>query len=137
MDTTVAVLLIDEGNRIFLVLNPLEGKKLRGWGMPRGRREEKDIDEVATGIRECEEETGYRTGIDERYRVEEQIGDHKSVAFVGYVTGGSLRINKEELLDGKWVNPRVLWVTDPGFYIHPLQRRMAQKLWKIQKEGPR
>src|SRR3989344_3564474 len=132
---TVSTLLLMD-NKILLVLNPREeeampyGKKFmkpEGWGMPRGRREESDKDDVATAERETLEETGYSVEIDSRYSVEESAGDHSHTAFIGYPVAGNLKIN-DELIDGRWFPIRVLWEQDPKIFIHRRQRRMAQKL---------
>ena len=140
-DATVAVLPMDK-NKILLVLNRGEeertlpsGKKFpypSKWGMPRGRREPKDENEIAAGEREAREETGYWIKIDSRYRVEEPAGDHVHIAFIGYPVAGKLELNYEEIIDCRWFSPRVLWVEDPEdkdyLDMHPRQRRMAQKL---------
>jgi len=137
--TVSTILLMD--NKILLVLNPKEeetmpdGKKFikpEGWGMPRGRREESDKDDIATAERETQEETGYSVEIDSRYSVEESAGDHSHVAFIGYPVAGNLKIN-EELKDARWFSASVLWADDPNFFIHSRQRRMAQKLLSKKK----
>lgn len=145
-DATVAVLPIDN-NKILLVLNRGEeertlpsGKKFphpSKWGMPRGRREPKDKNEIATGEREAKEETNQWIQVDSRYRVEEMAGDHVHVAFIGYPVAGELKPDSKEIIDARWFSPRVLWIEDPKdkdyLDMHPRQRRMAQKLLQLQK----
>lgn len=140
INRTVCVLLLDD-NKILLIKNMEEMKTIPGkepfkkeskWGMPRGRREEKDKDDIAAGEREGKEETGYEVEIDERYRVEESAGDHTMVAFIGYPAAGKLNPDPKEIADAHWVSRRALWVVDPNdkdyIEMHPRQRRMAQKL---------
>lgn len=142
-NVTVCVLPIDN-NEILLVKNRKEIKRIPGkepfkreskWGMPRGRMEPQDKDEVATGKREGQEETGYEMKIDERYRVGEPAGDHTMVAFIGCPVAGHLEINNEEIIDARWFPIRSLWTRDPSHpdYVdmHPRQRRMAQQLIKL------
>ena len=145
---TVCVLLVDQ-DKIFLVKNLKDSKtipgkepfiKPEGWGMLRGRRELQDEDDVATGQREAEEESGYSViEVDSRYSVSESRADHNIVAFIGYPVSGTPKPDTKEIIEARWFSPRVLWAefgrVKDNIDMHPRQRRMAQKLWQKFKGG--
>ena len=147
-NVTVCVLLVDN-DRILLIKNPEEIKTIPGkkpfkkeskWGMPRGRKEPEDKDDIATCDREGREETGYEIEVDSRYRVQESVDDHNMIAFVGYPVAGRLEPDPKEIIEARWFSPRVLWAESGDkdhLDMHPRQRRMAQALWRNFKNGGR
>lgn len=134
MNIDARVLLIDK-NQIFLVLEQektitsASGKsfiKYSKWGMPGGRSEPEDKDEIAVAEREVKHETGIFPEVNSRIRVERKMDDHLKVMFIGYPTSGTIEIDPEEILDARWFPIRVLY--DEKFEIYAIQRRMAQEL---------
>ena len=138
-NTDVRVLVFNEKNQILLVLERGGVKTIGGrtfekpsrWGLPGGRSEPKDEDEIDTGRREAEEETGLWIDINPRYTLV-RLGDNcRKVVLFGYPVAGQIRINPEEILDCRWFTKSVLW--DEKFDMYNGHRRMAQEL--LQKLG--
>ncbi len=122
-------------NLIFLVLEKKKEVIIPGkesftkhslWGMPGGRGEDEDGDEIDTVIREVKEEIGLSAYINEQFRVEWQEKDYVRVGFIGELAKGTIRINPEEILDGKWFPRGILY--DERFPIYLGHRQMAQEL---------
>lgn len=149
MDAAVSVLLLDLDKRIvLLVLNKEERKILSNekeflkpsmWGMPTGRQEPEDEDEVVAAIRETREESGLWAEIDRTLRIEEPAGAYVRIAYVGYPVGGELDASCEEIIDCQWFPIRVL--EDPSFqdtkYGKPIysgHRIRARKLLALMRQ---
>ncbi len=132
-----ARVLVLNNNQILLVLEKGEDKHLPNgnsffkpsqWGLPGGRSEVEDGDEIDTARREVQEETGLWVDINSRIKVEKQRENHLKVGFIGYPVGGKISINPEEILDCRWFPIKVLF--DEKFDMYPSHRRMAQELLK-------
>lgn len=142
MNVDARVLLLDERGWILLVRdkskpivkpNGESFTKLEGWGMPGGRSEPEDKDEIATAEREVLHEIGIFPEINVKIRVEKQRPDHLKVAFIGYPTSGTIKIDPEEILEARWFPRRVLY--DETFKMYAIQREMAQELLERGKRG--
>lgn len=138
-DDDVRVLTLKD-NRILLVLekggskflpNSESFEKPSKWGLPGGRSEVNDKDEIAVAEREVEEEIGIFLEIDARIRVERQMLDHLKVAFAGYYKGGKIKIDPEEILEARWFPRSILY--NESFSIYAIQRGMAQELLKLRR----
>ena len=133
-NTDVRVLILDKKWQVLLVLERGGEKEVGGkaffkpskWGMPGGRGELGDRDEVDTGRRETEEETGLQVAINEKIRAERQEDGYSKVAFPADMLGGKIKINPEEIRDCRWFPVSVLW--DEKFNMYGLHRKMAQEL---------
>ncbi len=134
-NTDVRVLVINDKNQVLLILErggPVsfpsgEGFiKREAWGMPGGRSESSDKDEIAVAKREVEEETGIWPDVNSRIMFEERQKTHTKVAFIGYPAAGKIKINLEEILKCEWFPTRVIY--DETFNMYVIQRRMAKEL---------
>ncbi|MBI2041643.1 MAG: NUDIX hydrolase [Candidatus Nealsonbacteria bacterium] len=129
------VLILDDNHRVLFVLekeklvtlpNGANFTKPSKWGMPGGRGEAEDGDEIDAVIREVKEEVGLSVYIDEQSRVGRQEKGYSKVVFIGELAAGTIKINPEEILDCKWFPIRVLY--DNGFNMYSSHRQMAQEL---------
>ena len=133
-NTDVRVLVFNEKNQILLVLEKGGTKTISGrtfekpskWGLPGGRGEPEDEDEIDTGRREAEEETGLWIDISPRFTVV-RLGDNcRKVVLFGYPAAGQIKINPAEILACRWFPVSVLW--DEKFDMYNGHRQMAQAL---------
>ncbi len=121
-DKTVSVLVLDNYQRpklVLLVLNAPEYKTLESgetifkhcaWGMPTGRQEPEDEDDIATAMRECEEESGLVVEVYARPFVEESSPNgHINLTLVGLPAGGTLGQNTAEIIACRWFPVGVLY----------------------------
>lgn len=131
------VLVINEKNEILLVLEgggprtTPDGKtftKPSMWGLPGGKSEAEDKDEIDTARRETEEETGIWVDINPRIKVKRQKEDYLKVGFVGYPVTGAIKIDGEEIIDRRWFPKKVLY--DEDFKMYRIHRQMAQELFE-------
>lgn len=129
------VLIFNNKNQILLVLEKeklvdIPGKesftKPSMWGMPGGRGEPDDKDELDTVLREVKEEIGLSIYIDEQSRLEKEGDGYVKVVFMGEPGEGIIKINQEEILDCKWFPMGALY--DNGFNMYSSHRQMAQEL---------
>lgn len=132
----VKVLLFDEINRLILlvlekekIINLPNGKsftKPSRWGMPGGRSEPIDKDEIDTAQREVGHEIGIFPDVNVRIRAERWEEDHLKVAFIGYPTSRTIEIDPKEILKAEWFPQRVVY--DLGFPMYGTQRAMMKEL---------
>lgn len=134
MNTDVRVLII-ENNRILFVLEKGGRKDIPGresfikpsmWGLPGGRGDTDDKDNIDTALREVKEEIGLSVYINEQISVEKQREGFIKVVFMGEPAAGTIKINPEEILDYKWFPREILY--DKNFDMYPSHRQMAQEL---------
>lgn len=88
-----------------LIIQQVQGH----WCFPKGHVEANET-EQQTALREIKEETGLLVTLDTSKRYHLQYSpkknvDKDTVYFVGYLKGGKEKIQKEELLDMRWVKP--------------------------------
>ncbi|MDO8559133.1 MAG: NUDIX hydrolase [bacterium] len=135
MENIDARVLILDSNRVLLVLEKkkpvdISGKesftKQSRWGMPGGRGEPDDKDEIDTALREVKEEIHLPIYVDERRRLEKQADGYIRVLFIGEPGEGIIKINPEEILDCRWFPLGVLY--DESFNMYSGHRQMAQEL---------
>lgn len=129
------VLILNDKNEILLVLEREKPVDIPGregfikpskWGLPGGRGEPGDEDEIAVAKREVEEETGIWVDLNPRLRFVTQRENYKKVVFVGYPAAGKIKIHPEEILECRWFPRRVLY--DEKFDMYLGHRQMAQRL---------
>lgn len=135
-NTDARVLLLDDDDRQILLVLEKEKKidfpggksfiKPSKWGMPGGRSEPEDKDEIATAVREVLHEIGIFPEINSRLRAERREEDHLRVGFIGYPTSRDIKIDPKEILDCRWFPRRILY--DEEFDMYFSHRRMAQEL---------
>ncbi len=120
------ILLVRDKSKTITRANGESFTKPEGWGMPGGRSELEDKDEIAVAEREVKHEVGIFPEVNSRIRVERQRTDHLKVAFIGYPTSGKIKIDPEEILEARWFPRRVIY--DEKFDMYAIQRGMAQEL---------
>lgn len=88
-----------------LIIQQIQGH----WCFPKGHVESNETEEQ-TALREVKEETGLLVILDTtkqyhlRYSVKKNT-EKDTIYFVGYLKGGKEKIQKDELLDIRWVKP--------------------------------
>ena len=127
-------LIFNDKNQILLVLEKEKPVDIPGkesftkpsmWGMPGGRGEPDDKDELDTVLREVKEEIGLSIYIDEQSRLEKKGDGYVKVVFMGEPGEGIIKINTEEILDCKWFPLGVLYEEN---FVYSSHRQMAKEL---------
>lgn len=100
----VSVSIIKE--KEVLIIKENKPSAMNKWNFPSGRIEYKE-DILHAACREVKEETGYEvklTGTTGIYNFISHSGDQVILFhFIGEITGGSLKIEEEEIVDSKWI----------------------------------
>ncbi|MBI2450132.1 MAG: NUDIX domain-containing protein [Candidatus Nealsonbacteria bacterium] len=133
-DIDVKVLMLDDNQILFVLEKEKLITKPNGetfpkpskWGMSGGRGEPQDKDEIAVAEREVLHEIGIFPEVNSRIRVERRQKDYLKVAFIGYPTPGTIKIDPDEILDAQWFPCKIIY--DKNFDIYGIQRGMAQEL---------
>ena len=89
-----------------LIIKENKPSDMNKWNFPSGRIEHKE-DILNAACREVKEETGYDiilTGTTGIYNFISNLGDQVILFhFIGEITGGSLKVEEEEIVDSKWI----------------------------------
>lgn len=100
------------------------------WGIPAGHQDERE-ELHQTAIREAKEETGYTVELlseEPFYEGNVKMHNHVFHAYLAQVTGGTLRIQKGEILDAKWITfSRILDMNSNGEIRDPVIMAIIQK----------
>ena len=97
----VCIVIIERDGK-YLLVQEAKPKAYKLWNFPGGHVEPGESLEAAA-VREALEETGYIVTILQQILVTEtHHGDILAHAYAAKITGGSLRLPADEILDAKW-----------------------------------
>ncbi len=98
------VVLHDQSDR-YLMVQELKASAYGLWNIPAGHANEGETPQEAA-IREAKEEVGYTVELESDKPLYCEADPHKDrtfYAFLARITGGEMELQKDEILDAKWL----------------------------------
>jgi 8-oxo-dGTP diphosphatase len=105
MKTIIVTACLIEKNKKFLLVQEKQPRAYKLWNLPAGKLEA-DINLVENAIKEAREETGYDVEIEKLVSIFEEFEKNERdviiFVFKAKITGGKMKIPKDEILQVRW-----------------------------------